>query len=127
MCIDELITVFSTNLNISELSEEEQVYKQELCTVIDEIRVNLQNMVLNDLTTDKIINPDYPSDKIGYPISKLYTYNFNLAEEPLFDFHLHELNKFSNDRYRFNRSDTKEELVLKLKLMLYRFNKKGFS
>lgn len=127
MCIDELIIVFSTDLNIPELAEEECLYKQALVTVINEIKDNLQNMNLTDLTTDEILNPDYPYDKIGYSISKLYTYDFSPAEEPLFDFHLCQLNKFSNSIYNFTISDTKEQLVLKLKLMLYRFNVKGFS
>lgn len=38
-----------------------------------------------------------------------------------------ELDRFSNNIYRFASSETKEEVILKLKMMLYRYSKKGFS
>ena len=120
-CIDELLLLFSTSLN-NYLLVEEQEYKKELCKVIDELFYNLQNMILADLENDKILNPDYPYQKIGYSISKLYTYDFDENKEPLFDFHMKSLDDFSGNRYAFIKSKSKNEIRLKMKMMLYRYN-----
>lgn len=125
--IDELLVIYTTNLNNEELAKEEELYKEKLLLVIEEIRSNLQNMNLVDLKTDNIINPEYPYKKVGYAISKLYTYDFDPELEPLFDCHMRELNDFSNNIYNFNKRDSKNQMVVKLKLMLYRYNKNGFS
>lgn len=125
--IAELILIFNTNLCSSVLQEEENAYKEELLKVINELKANLQAMNIVDLVTDKILNPYYPYDKIGYSISKLYTYDFDSRKEPLYDFHLKELDKFSSNIYNFTGTKTKNEIILKLKLMLYRYNIRGFT
>jgi len=125
--IDGLITIFNTTLHSKELAEEEKNYKNELLKVVNEIKSNLQSMNIVDLITDKILNPDYPYDNIAYSISKLYTYDFDSRKEPLYNFHLKKLDEFSNDIYQFKGTKTKDKIILKLKMMLYRFNTKGFS
>jgi hypothetical protein len=126
-CLDDLIIIFSTTLDIQELKEEEENYKVRLKDVIKEIEKNLQAMKIVDLATDCSLYPKYPNGEIGYSISKLYDYGFDSSKEPLYDFHMKELDRFSNNIYRFASSETKEEVILKLKMMLYRYSKKGFS
>jgi hypothetical protein len=125
--IKELIMIFNTTISIPELIEEERIYKNELLNVVNEIKSNLQLMEIVDLKTDKILNPNYPYDRLGYSISKLYTYNFDSRKEPLYDSHLKQLDDFSNHIYQFRGTKTKEEIILKLKMMLYRFNTNGFN
>ncbi|MPM47950.1 hypothetical protein SDC9_94671 [bioreactor metagenome] len=125
--VDELIILFSTTLDIKELMEEEKKYRSRLLEVIEEILNNLQSMKVVDLVTDDILNPEFPGGVIGYSISKLYDYGFDSRKEPQYDFHMEELDRFSNNIYRFASSRTKEEVILKMKMMLYRYNIEGFS
>lgn len=128
--IDELSTLFNTTLQSQDLAEEEKIYKIELQKVVNEIKSNLQSMNIVNLVTDKILNPDdppYPYDRIGDLISKLYIYDFDSREDPLYNFYLKELDDFSNNIYHFKGTKTKDEIILKLKMMLYKYNTEGFS
>ena len=117
--IDELIRIFSTTINDESLIYEELEYKNELLLLIDEIKDNLQAMNLVDLVNDKVLNPEYPDPNLGYSISKLYSCDFKYSHDPLFNFHMKELDRFSNSRYNFCNTSDPDVILLKMKIMLY--------
>lgn len=120
--IQKLIQIYSYNLNNEKLKDKETFYKKELLKLIHEVREKLQNMDFSDLKYDHILNPNYNSS-LTYIISKIYSSNFDQSKDLLMDYYIMEINKFSNDMYEFQIDQPKEELFLKLKLMLY-FSKK---
>jgi len=102
--------------------DKENDYKGILVKLITEIKRNLQNMELIDLENDTLLNPDYPSE-IHYPVSKLFSCDFDSSRNPLFDDFLKELNEYSNNLFDFNSNQPRDELFLKCKLMLYYYKK----
>lgn len=120
--IQDLIQIYSCNLNNENLKDKEVFYKKELLKLIQELKEKLQTMDLSDLKYDHILNPTYNSS-LTYIISKLYSSNFDQSKDPLMNYYINEINKFSNNMYEFHIDQPKEELFLKTKLMLY-FSKK---
>lgn len=119
----ELKKVFSISLTEKHLKDEENSFKKDLLKLILELKNNLQNMCFDDLINTKYINPDYSYSDIGYSVSKLFNYNFDKNREPLFEYHMKQLDKYSNERYQFKDTKNPDEVFLKLKLMLYEMNK----
>lgn len=116
--IDELIIIYEHNIISENLKIEEHDYKIELLQLVTEVKDNLQNMNLSDLEYDSILNPDHHSS-ITYPISKLFNCDFDPSNDPLFDYYMKEMNDYSSGKYDFRSDQSKNELFLKLKLMLY--------
>jgi hypothetical protein len=121
--IYELKKIYSTTLNEDRLAEEETEYKIILRKLIDELHRKLQAMSFTDLKFDKYLNPDYSYSDIGYSVSKLFTCEFKREQEPLFDFHMNELDKYSSGHYRFSKTRNPDQIFLKLKMMLFKMSK----
>jgi hypothetical protein len=122
--IYELKKVFSTTLNENHLSAEETEYKIILHQLINELHQKLQAMFFTDLKFYKYLNPDYSYPDIGYSVSKLFTYEFKREQEPLFDFHMKELDKYSSGQYGFSKTRNPDQIFLKLKMMLFKMRNK---
>jgi hypothetical protein len=124
--IDELITIFSNQLANSNLCEKEQIYKDKLGFLIEEIKSNLQSMDLKDFLNHKVLYPDYPSS-IHYPVSKLFNCGFDALKDPFFWFYIGELNEHSSGKYEFGTEKSSGELLLKIKIMLYFEDEEKFT
>lgn len=118
----ELKKVFTITLIEKHLKDEEEEFKENLQNLIKELHENLQKMRFQALENDKFIDPDYSYSDIGYSVSKLFNYEFDRDKEPLFDYHMEELDKYSNNRYEFKKTINPDQVFLKLKMMLYRMN-----
>ena len=123
----ELKKVFTTTLIEKHLKDEEEEFKENLQKLIKELHDNLQKMCFTDLENNKYIDPDYSYSDIGYSVSKLFNYEFDRNREPLYDYHMKELDKYSNDRYEFKQTKNPDQVFLKLKMMLYRMNEEQNS
>jgi hypothetical protein len=121
--INDLIRIFETNTGMDSIAIEEEQFKTELINVIDELEANIQSMRFEELKTDEIINPKYNFNKLGYSISKLFTYEFSEKLEPLYKYHMKTLDEYSNSNYDFINTTKPAVLFLKLKMMLYRYSK----
>lgn len=116
--IEELITIYNHELKSQKHKELFNDYKDRLKKIVTEITNNLQIMKFKDFEYDSILNPDYPAELL-YSITKLYSCGFNSYKDPLFSFFLENLNDYSSGKYGFQIDDSPDELLIKLKLMLF--------
>ena len=112
----DLSKIFNTQLSPSHALEKK--YKKELKKVVDEIHRNLQNMEIVDLSTDKILYPDYPSS-LSYEMSKLLPILSHPTYDPLFDFYLKQINDKSNKTIVIYDEDSYDVILLKVKILMY--------
>ena len=112
----DLLKIFNTQLSSDHTLEKK--YKEELKKVIDEIYKNLQNMEIIDLSTDKILYPDYPSS-LSYEMSKLLPILSHPIYDPLFDFYLKQINDKSNKTIVIYDEDSYDVIFLKVKILMY--------
>jgi hypothetical protein len=115
--IEDLKILFDTKLDYS-LELFEIKYKKKLKEVMNEVLNNLQKMEIVDLKTDKIIFPDYNS-QIFYELSKLLICLTHDNYDPLFSHYIKQINKKSTNEIILNENDSREELYLKLKIIMY--------
>jgi hypothetical protein len=119
--------IFSTNLNEDHLKDEEKQYKELLLKLIFELRNNLQQMKFTELEFNSYLDPDYSYSEIGYSVGKLFSYEFDPRREPLFDYHMRQLDAYSGDRYDFTNTTDPDQVLLKLKMMLYKTSNDRFA
>lgn len=119
--------IFSTNLNEDHLKDEEKQYKELLLKLIFELRNNLQQMKFTELEFNSYLDPDYSYSAIGYSVGKLFSYEFDPRREPLFDYHMKQLDAYSGGRYDFTNTTDPDQVLLKLKMMLYKTSNDRFA
>ncbi len=75
-------------------------------------------MEIIDLSTDKILYPDYPSS-LSYEMSKLLPILSHPIYDPLFDFYLKQINDKSNKTIVIYDEDSYDVIFLKVKILMY--------
>lgn len=116
--INDLTIIFSTSLG-DEYHDEETKFKESLLPLIGEIRSNLQDVNIKDLEHHSLIYIDSTLDStLSYELPKFYSWLYHGRPDPMLDYYINKINKVSNNQYKFDKSDGRDETFLKLKLML---------
>lgn len=120
--INDLISIFSTTLNDESYQKEETEFKESLLPLIDELTINLQEVKIEDLDNHSLLYIDSKVDsELSYELPKFYSWLYNPTYDPLLSMYIRRLNEVSNHRYNFEEEDGRDQLFLKLKLMLKHF------
>ncbi|MBJ9830707.1 hypothetical protein I5678_17015 [Citrobacter freundii] len=117
--IDELIRLFSVTVSEPHLQEEERKFKAKLLPLIAEIRLNLQTMNLVDLVEDVVFVGRLPERALSYELPKLFSVLHSNRYDPLIDYYVKQLNKYSSNKYRFSVQDGDRVMLLKLRMMTF--------
>ncbi|HEG1772381.1 TPA: hypothetical protein ACNV5P_005217, partial [Enterobacter asburiae] len=120
MEVQELIYLFEADIKEAHLLVEANEFQGKLLPVVEEIRCNLQNMTLVDLTTTEgVIFSSLPNYALSYELQKLFTWLHSDRYDPMGNYYIEQLNKFSKGRYCFSITDNESTTLLKLRMMLH--------
>lgn len=123
LLVGELINLFDGRINEPHLQQEMKTFKDRLHPIICEIRTNLQEMKLDDLTTDDgVLVSSLPDHSLNYELSKMFSWLHSGRGDPLSGFYFKQLNKYTEGRYNFNFEDNADTTLLKLRMMLFRYH-----
>ncbi|MEB6378764.1 hypothetical protein MXM41_07435 [Leclercia adecarboxylata] len=122
MELGDLKHMFEGDVKEPHLMDETRAFKDMLYPAVAEIRTNLQKMKLVDLTAKgKVMFSGLPGYNLGYELQKIFTWLHSDRYDPLSNYYLERLNKFSDGRYCFNAVDSDSTTLLKIHMMLYRY------
>lgn len=124
-CLTQLDMMFNAVCTDPDNTEAFNEYLIQLEKVVEEIQINLQNMNLCDLKTEKILNPPKPINK-HYDYEKVFNYIFGDNDSytyHIFSFHFEKIIEDLSKLKPIDSSSTKEELLLFIKTGLYFANK----
>jgi hypothetical protein len=117
--INDLIIIFRTTLDGENYQLEEAEFKKSLLPLIEEIKINLQAVKIEDLEHHSLVYIDSTLDsELSYELPKFYSWLYRGEYDPLLDYYIKKLNKISDNKYKFSESDGCDKSFLKLKLML---------
>lgn len=118
--IEELIIIFETEVLQFNLKNIVSDYKISLEVLIDEIKINLQTMKIVDLENNSLLSPYSDlSRELSYELGKFYSWFYNEnSNDPLIHYYLERFNKETNFKFNFSIDNSKNLLLLKVKLML---------
>lgn len=122
MELSDLMHMFEGDVKEPHLMDEAKAFKDMLYPAVAEIRGNLQDMKLVDLTVkNKVMFSGLPGYTLGYELQKMFSWLHSDRYDPLSNYYLKSLNKFSDGKYCFNAIDSDSTTLLKLHMMLYRY------
>ncbi|MBO4157061.1 hypothetical protein L8O24_11370 [Enterobacter kobei] len=102
------------------LIDEVSAFRDKLYPIVAEIRKNLQSMNLVDLITTKgIMISRLPDGALNYEIPKIFRWLHSGNADPMAQYYINNLNKYSNGKYCFNMEDDASTTLLKLRMMMY--------
>lgn len=120
--IEDIYRLLSTSLTDRELEEEERHFKDLLIPIVEEIKCNLQNMRIIDLSENILEITRLPGGVLNYELEKTFSVLCSGQSDPLFGYFISEFNKFSNNKYKFSLDDNLDTTFLKLQMMLFKYN-----
>ncbi len=122
MELSDLMHMFEGDVKEPHLMDEAKAFKDMLYPAVAEIRSNLQDMKLVDLTVkNRVMFSGLPGYTLGYELQKMFSWLHSDRYDPLSNYYLERLNKFSDGKYCFNAIDSDSTTLLKLHMMLYRY------
>lgn len=119
--IEDLIVIYEAKNTLKENEKLVDEYREKLVDVVEEIKINLQNMNIIDLKTDCMLNPQFPS-KIMYQLSKLseclrgYRYH-----DSLYSYYIKEIGCFLSGCITINENMDAKEIFLLIKVGLFNY------
>ncbi|RZV02970.1 UNVERIFIED_ORG: hypothetical protein EOZ59_2974 [Serratia quinivorans] len=123
MEVEELISLFGGNVKEAHLQGEVEVFLSKLQPIAVEIRYNLQEMNIEDLTTTHgVMISRLPKNALHYVLPKMFTWLHSDRYDPMGGYYFDKLNEFSGGRYNFCSEDDDSTTLLKLRMMLYRYH-----
>lgn len=120
--IDDLITIYEAKNTLKENKQLVDEYREGLINIIEEVKVNLQNMNIIDFKTDYILNPQFPSE-ILYPLSKLSECLKGYRDDSLYSYYIKKTGSFLSKYIIINENMDGKEIFLLIKVGLYNYNK----
>lgn len=126
MEVEGLIKLFGGKVKESHLQGEVEVFLSKLHPIAVEIRYNLQEMNIEDLTTKHgVIISRLPKNALHYVLQKMFTWLHSDRYDPMGGFYVNKLNEYSGGRYNFCSEDDDSTTLLKLRMMLYRYHQQN--
>lgn len=123
MEVEELISLFEGNVQEAHLQGEVEAFLSKLHPIVVEIRYNLQEMNIEDLTTTHgVMISRLPKNALHYVLQKMFTWLHSDRHDPMTGYYFNELNNYSVGRYNFCSEDDGSTTLLKLRMMLYRYH-----
>lgn len=123
MEVEELINLFGGNVKEAHLQGEVEVFLSKLHPIAVEIRYNLQEMNVEDLTTTHgVMISRLPKNALHYVLPKMFTWLHSDKYDPMGGYYFDKLNEYSGGRYNFCSEDDDSTTLLKLRMMLYRYH-----
>lgn len=116
--------LFSAKITESHLLDEEKSFKNALLPMLQAIRSNLQRMEIVDLDCDDLLPTRLPDRSLSYELGKFFSMVSSERYDPLFEMYINNFNKYSKNRYNFNKLESLDITYLKVKMMIYSKNKR---
>lgn len=120
MELHDITHLFTGVVTEAHLIDEVSAFRDKLYPIVAEIRKNLQSMNLVDLITTKgIMISRLPDGALNYEIPKIFRWLHSGNADPMAQYYINNLNKYSNGKYCFNMKDDASTTLLKLRMMMY--------
>lgn len=120
MELHDITHLFTGEVTEAHLIDEVRAFRNKLYPIVAEIRKNLQYMNLVDLTTTKgVMVSRLPGGALNYEIPKIFMWLHSGGADPMAQYYINNLNKYSNGKYCFNMEDNVSTTLLKLRMMMY--------
>jgi hypothetical protein len=117
--IDDLIMIFEAELLEFNIEATASEYKKSLVPLIEEIKINLQEMNIVDLKHGSLLEPRSDLKRVlNYELGKFYSWLHADKYDPMAQYYLNRFNKETNCKFNFNINDPINSLFIKVKLML---------